>query len=546
MLESQFTEKSTFKRQVRRLRRHVAFISWTVLASLIPPAVFLGAVYYEDLRVARNSLQSATEQGAQRIDTLLREGDRLLKSVAQNIDIQDPEAEEKLEKLVYESPLFREIGIIDNQGFLVLTSLGRLEPPVWIMPDHRSSPQKPELQILGPLQTAVMQEASIILSLPTNGAGEVNALVNPVILTEPWGYVFVDGDFGQDGFFAYVNIPTGQVLASRGKVPPIDVLNRAPTSDRIRVTRTSQNGDVLIISEVSKRAVLSKWRRIFWVGGPITALTSGILVFLSVRVVQRSEGLDQELIIGLDNQELVFHYQPIMHLETRTCIGSEALLRWYHPEHGVLSPDLFIPVAEKTGFIDAIGIWSIKQIAREQAHLYKHFPELYTSINVSPKQVHSGNLESILALLQNTSLCSPERFLFEVTETTTVLSQGTTTADILARLRTAGTRIALDDFGQGYSNLSYLHQLDVDALKIDRFYVSAIHRDPQLTQILESILELGNKLGLLLIAEGIETEEQYQFLYEHGVTYGQGWLFSRPLPINEFEQFLRSNLSQPQ
>jgi sensor c-di-GMP phosphodiesterase-like protein len=540
---SSVPHRSLIRRQIRRLRRHLPLIGWIVFASLIPPTVFAGIVYYEDMRQARKSLEAATELGTRRIDMLLATGRQLLEDVAQTVDINDPKAEETLEKLVYDSPLFREIGIIDEQGFLVLTSLGKVEPPVWIKPEHRPSPERAEVQILGPVQTAVMQEKSIILGLPTQGLGEVNALVNPIILTDPWGCV-LSGSLGQDGFFAYVHLTTGQILASKGTVPPLEALHQNPPAHRLRVTQTSQTGEVLVIGEIAKSSVLSKWRRLLWVGGPITGLTSGLLVFLSTQMLRRSEGLDRELIIGLDNHELVIHYQPIIHLPTGTCVGSEALLRWYHPEQGVLAPNLFIPVAEQTGLINQIADWAVKQIAYEHITLYTRSPDLYTSINISPHQIHSGGLEQLLAWLQNNPFCQPYRFLFEVTETATVMGGGrnTTTADTLARLRTIGARIALDDFGQGYSGLSYLHQLDVDVLKIDQLYVSAINRDPQLTSILESIIELGQKLGFTLVAEGIETEEQRQFLNQHGVEYGQGWFFSRPLPIQEYEQFLTSHL----
>ncbi|MGF1570065.1 MAG: EAL domain-containing protein [Nodosilinea sp.] len=379
-------------------------------------------------------------------------------------------------------------------------------------------------------------EDSIILSLPTVGQGEVNLLVHPLILTTEWG-LLRPPDLGPDGFLAYVNTANGEILASSGEVPSYEILQQSATAGQIRVAQASQNGDVLVIGEVPSSWALRNWKHELLLMVPITILSSGALMALALRLLQRSQGLDHDLSIGFKNEELVIHYQPINDLQTGDCVGCEALLRWYHPEQGVLPPGLFIPIAEKTGLINEIGEWLIKKIVMEKASLYERFPKLYTSINVSPNQLSSGSLDRIISWLLETDLCRPDRFVFEVTETIQVLKSGTNTSDTLARLRTLGARIALDDFGQGYSSLSYLHQFDIDQLKIDRFYVDSIHKDNQVTEIMETIIELGHRLGFTFVAEGIETEEQHQFLRDRGVQYGQGWLFSRPLPIRELEQY---------
>ena len=527
-----------------RLRRYLPVLGWILGASLIPPTVFLSISYYEYVNSARTSLNVAVEEGVRRIDTVLSTGNKILLDVSKTIDPNDPEAEERLERIVYDNPLFREIGIVDEQGFLVLTNLGAVTPPELIAPEYRSDARTPTLQIVGRERTVVMGEESIILSLPTEGLGEVNALVNPVILTAPWGASQLL-TLGNDGFLVYINTRNDQVLAGQGNLPALDTINLAQKAHRIQVSQTSQNGEVLVIAEVSKDWALARWQRMLFLGCPVAALCSGLIFVLATRIAKQSEGLDRELSIGLEQQELMVHYQPILNLQTEDCIGSEALLRWYHPEQGILPPGLFIPIAEKTGLINKIGAWVIKQVAHEQAPLYQQFPGLYTSINISPGQLNSGNIDAVITWLQSlqpSDACTPHRFVFEVTETAAAIRPGTTTTDILARLRTLGSRVALDDFGKGYSSLSYLHQLNIDILKIDQFYVAAIGKEPQIVSILESIIELGSKLQLTMVAEGIETEEQRLFLLKHGVKYGQGWLFSRPVPIQEFERFLNRKM----
>ncbi|WOD38194.1 EAL domain-containing protein [Nodosilinea sp. E11] len=526
---------------ISRFKRRLPLLASILGVSLIPPTIFLSISYFDYISTARASLRANVDNGVQRIDFLLKNGNDVLLDVARNVDPNDPMAKAMLERIVYDNPTFREIGIINDQGFLLLTSFGLVDPPKKISFDQRSNPNDDSLQILGPLQTAIMGEESIILSLPTQGLGEVNALVNPIILTEPWG---TDRSLhlGTDGFFAYINTRSGEVLAGIGNIPSLETIKHEEVNKLIRFSRTSYNGDVLVISEVPRSLVLKRWRRMLFISGPIATLCSGLMFVLALQLVKQLEGLDCELKIGLENKELVIHYQPILNLMTRECVGSEALLRWYHPKQGVLSPGVFIPVAEKTGLINKIGEWVVKQAAQEQEHLYNQYSDLYTSINVSPGQLNSGSLDNLINWFQQPSetnqLCQPSRFVFEVTESAAAIRSGTITTDILSRLRTLGSRIALDDFGQGYSGLSYLHQLDIDILKIDRFYVAAINKNSQITNILESIIDLGHKMGFTMVAEGIETEEQHLFLCSHHVEYGQGWLYSRPIPIQEFEQFL--------
>lgn len=527
---------------IRSLRGRYRLLAWILGASLIPPVLFSGVTFYHDITNARRYLKTTVEQGSQRINSLIQLSNDTLTDVAKDIDPADPLAAKKLQRIVYNNPLFREIGVINSDGYLVLTSLDRVVPPLRVKPEDRSNPGDRTLQIRGPMQTAIMGEESIILGLPTQGQGEVNVVVNPLVLTTSWGST-LHLELGSDGFFAYVNQATGEVLAGSGDIPAGKDIQRSDSPGRMRVQQLSDQGDVLIVGEISRAWILKEWQQQLMIGGPITALCSGLLMALSIRFAQQSEGLDHELALGLKNEELVIHYQPIIDLQTGHCVGSEALLRWYHPNQGVLSPALFIPIAEKTGLINDIGDWLIKQIAQEQAPLYRQYPELYTSINFSPSQLHSGSLDSTIEWLMDTSPCTPDRFIVEVTETPMVMSTSTNASDTLARLRSLGMRVALDDFGQGYSGLSYLHRFDIDQLKIDLYYVAAINKQPQVVEILETIIELGHKLGFTLVAEGIETAEQLQFLRDRGVHYGQGWLFSRPVPIQEFERYLTTHQS---
>jgi EAL domain-containing protein (putative c-di-GMP-specific phosphodiesterase class I) len=196
-------------------------------------------------------------------------------------------------------------------------------------------------------------------------------------------------------------------------------------------------------------------------------------------------------------------------------------------------------MAEQTGLIIPMTEWLLEQVIQDQVSLETRFPNLYTSVNLSPTQLNTGDVERLILLLRGTNNQARILLTFEITENKLVEEQ--LVQDVIARLKLLGIRFAIDDFGTGYSNLGYLQQLDIDQLKLDQFFVKGLEQGDRMVQIVDSLIDLGNRIGLTIVAEGIETETQYRYLRERGIRYGQGWLFSRPLPFQEFQQFLHSN-----
>jgi sensor c-di-GMP phosphodiesterase-like protein len=252
-------------------------------------------------------------------------------------------------------------------------------------------------------------------------------------------------------------------------------------------------------------------------------------------------GLDYELKRGLAQNEFEIHYQPIVDLETRQCIGSEALLRWRHPQRGLIYPGLFIPIAEQTGLIIPMTEWLLEKVIQDQIILSKRIPDFYTSVNLSPSQLNTGDVERLIQIIKATNHESKVMITFEITENKLIEEQVQVVQDAIARLKQLGSRFAIDDFGTGYSNIAYLQKLDLDQLKLDQLFIKGIEHGSTVIQIVDSLIDFGNRLGLTLIAEGIETEAQYQYLKDRGVRYGQGWLFSRPMPLGDFEQYLQTS-----
>lgn len=241
---------------------------------------------------------------------------------------------------------------------------------------------------------------------------------------------------------------------------------------------------------------------------------------------------------AISNREFVLHYQPKVSLTTGKIIGAEALVRWQGP-HGMISPASFIPLAEETGLIIPIGEWVLRTACLQhcawQRDEHATFP---ISVNLSPRQLARGDMVDIVeAVLDETGM--EARYLeLEITESVMATDVEKSFAT-LTRLRALGVKISLDDFGTGYSSLSYLKRFPVDTLKIDQSFVRDIATDQDSAAIVKAIISLGHNLNLTVLAEGIETQEQFQFLLSNGCDEGQGYLMSRPLATRDFIRLLQ-------
>lgn len=242
---------------------------------------------------------------------------------------------------------------------------------------------------------------------------------------------------------------------------------------------------------------------------------------------------------ALAGRQFEIHFQPIIDLASERPVKAEALLRWRHPEHGTISPADFIPLAEETGLIVGIGDW----VFREAAACLQRWTalagtELQVSVNMSPAQFQSDALviEEWLAHLRTLGVAE-QRLSIEITEGL-LLNAHPNVTDKLLGFRDAGIQVAIDDFGTGYSALSYLKRFDIDYLKIDQSFIRNLETEPNDLALCEAIVSMAHKLGLKVIAEGVETEEQCDLLKRIACDYGQGYLFSKPLPPAEFERLL--------
>lgn len=253
----------------------------------------------------------------------------------------------------------------------------------------------------------------------------------------------------------------------------------------------------------------------------------------------RRQSLINDLRVAIEKEQFYLVYQPIINLVTGKITKVEALIRWQHPERGHINPLDFIPLAEETGLIVQLGNWVFHQ-ALLQAKIWraKYDPRFQISINTSPVQYksHHGGMLNWLKCFKNNEF-NPHSVVMEITESMLMESQDSVT-DILTQFRHAGIEISIDDFGTGYSSLSYLKKFPIDYLKIDKSFVWQMSPHSDDSAICEAIITMAKRLGIKVIAEGIETREQKHLLQSIGCDYGQGYLLSRPLPASELENLL--------
>jgi c-di-GMP phosphodiesterase len=255
--------------------------------------------------------------------------------------------------------------------------------------------------------------------------------------------------------------------------------------------------------------------------------------------MRRRRELEKDLRDALARDQFYLVYQPQISYRDHRVVGVEALIRWQHPEHGLVPPDLFIPLAEQNGTIIAIGEWVLDQACKQLRDWHDQgFVDLRMAVNLSTVQLHHAELPRVVNNLMQMYRLPPRSLELEVTETG-LMEDISTAAQHLLSLRRSGALIAIDDFGTGYSSLSYLKSLPLDKIKIDKSFVQDLLDDDDDATIVRAIIQLGKSLGMQVIAEGVETAEQEAYIISEGCHEGQGYLYSKPLPARELGAYLK-------
>ena len=264
---------------------------------------------------------------------------------------------------------------------------------------------------------------------------------------------------------------------------------------------------------------------------------------MNVRAVER-QSIEESLRRARERQEFALHYQPKINLRTGEISGAEALIRWTHPTRGPVPPGQFIPVAEDCGLILPIGNWVLREACKQARAWVDAGLSLGTmAVNISAMEFRDENfLEGVFAILKDTGL-DPRSLELELTESV-LMKRAESTESILRKLRARGVQLAVDDFGTGYSSLSYLRKFPIDALKIDQSFVRQITSAPDDTTIVTAVISMGRSLKLRVVAEGVETQRELEFLQAHQCDEAQGYYFSRPVVAEQFAKLLKTGIPE--
>lgn len=321
----------------------------------------------------------------------------------------------------------------------------------------------------------------------------------------------------------------------------LDSLAQAGLTGKM-VYAVEQQGEWRAVAMAPRSSLAAGFRHWLLLFAPAGLIVATLLVGAVVLFARKRLSPVGELMRAIRQSELVVYYQPIVDLRNGVCIGAEALVRWQPPDGKLIAPDRFIPLAERSGLVSTITNQVIRGVVRDLGNALAKTPSLHIAVNLAAADMQNDHVLDVLAhVLEGTGI-QPAQIWLEATERG-FMNHDAALATI-TRARARGHLVAIDDFGTGYSSLQYLQDLPLDALKIDKSFVDPITETIGANTVATHIIDLARSLGLSMIAEGIENEAQARRLKALGVNFGQGWLFSRPLPAPAFLDYLRENRHQ--
>ncbi|MCO7472656.1 EAL domain-containing protein [Stenotrophomonas maltophilia] len=514
-----------------RLRVIIGGTVLAVLAAAVPIAVMVYATWDRAVSVEQQRLHAIAERSLRRTEVSYQEALAALKSAEATV-LPPCGAEHilRMQTLVMTTPSSDQMGYFEG-GKLRCTSWGpflrNVDQPT---PDHVTSDG------VG-ITVDVRPEAAGRRPMLSIMYGPYDVLVDP--------RRFVDVIVDPDVRLALAS-PDGRLLTQQDGMDPtlLQQLLREPGEglDRNTLYASARSGEWLAIATAPRTALTATFRQQAWLFVPLGLLMAAAGAGLVIWLSRRRLSMRGELRIAIRRRELYLHYQPIIELDTGICVGAEALVRWQRPDGTQVRPDLFIPLAEEAGMIAAITDLVIENVVADMRELLAEDRSAHIAINLAAEDISSGRALKVISQRMAGSGILPQQIWLEATEHGFLDIDRART--MLAAARRAGHSVAIDDFGVGYSSLQYLQQLPLDALKIDKSFIDAIGTESATSPVTPHIIGMARELGLWLVAEGVETEAQLAYLHSQHVQFGQGWLFSRPLPRDEFIAFHRKRQQQ--
>ncbi len=363
-----------------------------------------------------------------------------------------------------------------------------------------------------------------------------------VVMVDPQSFIDIVSYGTLPLHFALVNTKTQHVIAGNTELPPAvlgHIAQNTQTQEHFDgstylIQRDADMG-LATVTWMPDTPLENNWHRLLLIWVPFGLLVSLMLAFALLRQLRRLQSPRYQLQEAIRRREITVYYQPIVALNSGRIVGAEALARWPQKDGSFLAPDIFIPLAVHSGLMPQLTRVIIEDVFANMGPWLQQHPDQHISINLEPDDLLNPGLPALLGELLQRWQLSPSQIALELTERG--FADPVVSGPAINTLRSAGYSIYIDDFGTGYCSLSYLQNLDVDIIKIDKSFVDALEHKT----VTPHIIEMAKALKLAMVAEGIETENQLQWLKQCGVEYGQGWLYSKALPANEFIQWAENH-----
>jgi sensor c-di-GMP phosphodiesterase-like protein len=523
-------------RAVRRLkratRRKLVFATVALALAVVPTALVLALTYWQAMAQAKARLGDVADATAERVRTVLWAAEGALVSVHHIALVEGCSGRLVAAFAAAAAPhdWLRALAFITAEGRLACSSYGAFDPPIPVRNHH--------IRLLGPESWAVRFSEPVNLSyLPGSsllavhrlerGRNEGAWLVAAIAPSELLAAV----DASTLGAAGRIEIAIGDTtLAADGQ-------GRA-AADGLSERREIRPFDVSVQAGAGGDWALADWRQAAAIALAAGSVAAVVFAAAGLRLAGRRASLRDDLADALENGELAVHYQPVIDLQRNRCVGAEALIRWTQSSGTVVSPDVFIQLAEDTGDIVPMTRWLMRRVGEEMGERLRCDEHFHIAVNLAPVHFNDGRVSAAADAFEAAARSGFPlgRLQFEITERALVDEERCKA--VIAALSSQGNRVLIDDFGTGYSSLAYVGNFRVDALKIDKAFVKTIGTGAASAGLADIIVDMAKTLGLKIVAEGVETEDQAAHLRRRGVQYAQGWLYSKPLPAADFLAFV--------
>ena len=507
-------------------RYKAALIRMTMLGlgAIVPPLLFAIFAWQLSLYNEEQRLRSVDSLIVMRTEDTLRAAEDALKVLASyKMESCSPAHMDRMRQIAVNSPAIQELAYTSENGQKCVL-WGQANVFMGIQDVSFSTPGGLEVTV-GVELSEVEEERVLLLRY-----GNYEAMVRE--------WRFMDMVLNKPAWLALATLD-GTVAAASAAFPK-EVLEHVFTAegdwyDPRYIFAFEQHGNWLAVAMVPRQGFMSYLRTHRESMMPTLLMLTMLSLLVTLYLMIRPQPLNVALRLALRRRELEVHYQPIMHLESGVCVGAEALMRWKRGDGSWVSPEEFVPAAEKSGQIVELTNLLVERVVTEIGDTLVEDSRLHISLNLSAQDVRSGRILPVLHTCFVGQGVKPEQLWLEVTERVSMDLE--MALDTLSKARDAGYVVAIDDFGTGYSSLQYLQSLPVDVLKIDKAFIRSIGTGAASSAVVTHIIQMAKSLGLVMVAEGVETLEQANYLREQGVDFVQGWLYSKALDKDGFLAF---------